>query len=77
MRAGGLGVAGLEATRAALEHGKADEFLLDPADGPDEATREELVRLASLTGAMVEVVEGHGGLRSLGGVGALLRYRHN
>ena len=77
VRAGGLGVAGLEATRAALEHGQVDELLLDPAEGPDEATRADLVRLASLTSATVQVVEGHDGLQRLGGVGALLRYRHD
>jgi hypothetical protein len=77
VRAGGLGVAGPEATRTALEHGQVDELLLDPAAGPDEATRGELVRLASLTAASVLVVEGHEGLRRLGGVGALLRYRHD
>jgi hypothetical protein len=77
VRAGGLGVAGLDATRAALEHGQVDELLLDPAEGPDEAMRAELVRLASLTATSVLVVEGHDGLRRLGGVGALLRYRHD
>jgi peptide chain release factor subunit 1 len=77
VRAGGLGVAGLDETRAALEHGQVDELLLDPAAELDEATRGELVRLAQLTGATVEVVEGHDGLQRLGGVGALLRYRHD
>ena len=67
----------LLATRTALEHGQVDELLLDPAEGPDEATRAELVRLASLTAASVLVVEGHDGLRRLDGVGALLRYRHD
>jgi hypothetical protein len=43
----------------------------------DESTRGELVRLAQLTGATVEVVEGHDDLQRLGGVGALLRYRHD
>jgi hypothetical protein len=51
--------------------------LLDPAAELDEATRGELVRLAQLTSATVEVVEGHDGLQRLGGVGALLRYRHD
>jgi Bacterial archaeo-eukaryotic release factor family 10 len=77
VRAGGLGVAGLDETRAALEHGQVDELLLDPAAELDEATRGELVRLAQLTSATVEVVEGHDGLQRLGGVGALLRYRHD
>ncbi|HEX5504950.1 MAG TPA: hypothetical protein VFW96_20190 [Thermomicrobiales bacterium] len=77
VRAGGLGVAGLDETRTALEHGQVDELLLDPSTALDEATRGELVRLATLTGATVEVVEGHDDLRRLGGVGALLRYRHD
>jgi Bacterial archaeo-eukaryotic release factor family 10 len=76
VRAGGLGVAGLDETRAALEHGQADELVLDPAR-LDESTRDELVRLAQLTSATVEVVEGHEGLQRLGGTGALLRYRHD
>jgi peptide chain release factor subunit 1 len=77
VRAGGLGVAGLEETRAALEHGQVDELVLDPSAGLEETVRSELVRLAQLTAATVEVVEGHEGLRRLGGVGALLRYRHD
>jgi stalled ribosome rescue protein Dom34 len=77
VRAGGLGVAGLDETRAALEHGQVDELVLDPAAELDEAARGELVRLAQLTGATVEVVEGHDGLHRLGGIGALLRYRHD
>ncbi|MFN8534160.1 MAG: hypothetical protein U0556_11495 [Dehalococcoidia bacterium] len=77
VRAGGLGVAGLDETLAALERGQVDELVLDPAAELDEATRAELVRHAQLTAATVEVVEGHDGLRHLGGVGALLRYRHD
>jgi stalled ribosome rescue protein Dom34 len=77
VRAGRLGVAGLEETRAALEHGQVDELVLDPAGEMDDATRGELVRQAQLTGATVEVVEGHDGLQRLGGVGALLRYGHD
>jgi len=77
VRAGGLGVAGLDETRAALEHGQVDELVLDPTAELDEATRGELVRLAQLTSATVEVVEGHEGFQRLGGVGALLRYRHD
>jgi peptide chain release factor subunit 1 len=77
VRAGGLGVAGLDETRTALEYGQVDELLLDPVEGPDEATRAELVRQAELTSATVQVVEGHADLQRLGGVGALLRYRHD
>jgi peptide chain release factor subunit 1 len=75
VRAGGLGVAGTAATRAALARGQGDELLLDPAAELDESERSALVRLATTTGAAVEIVEGHDGLRRLGGVGALLRYR--
>jgi stalled ribosome rescue protein Dom34 len=77
VRADGLGVAGLDETRTALEHGQVDELVLDPSADLDEATRAELVRMASLTSATVDVVEGHEGLSRLGGVGALLRYRHD
>jgi stalled ribosome rescue protein Dom34 len=54
-----------------------DELVLDPAAEPDDATRGDLVRLAQVTGATVEVVERHEQLQRLGGVGALLRYRHD
>jgi hypothetical protein len=76
VRAGGLGVAGLDETRTALEHGQVDELVLDPAQ-LDAAARGELVRMAQVTSATVEVVQGHDGLQRLGGVGALLRYRHD
>jgi hypothetical protein len=75
VRADGLGVVGLERTRTALEHGQVDELLLAPDGEIDEATRNDLVRLAALTGAIVEVVADHPDLQALGGVGALLRYR--
>jgi peptide subunit release factor 1 (eRF1) len=77
VRAGGLGVAGLDETRAALEHGQVDELVLDDQADLDEATRGELVRMAQLTSATVEVVQRHEGLQRMGGVGALLRYRHD
>jgi hypothetical protein len=76
VRAGGLGFAGLDETRTALEHGQVDELVLDPAQ-LDAAARGELVRMAQVTSATVEVVQGHDGLQRLGGVGALLRYRHD
>lgn len=77
VRADGLGVAGLEATRRALEHGQVDELLIDPRAELDEDTRSELVRLATGTGATVEVVADHSAFRQLSGVGALLRYQHD
>ncbi len=76
VRGNGLGVAGPEATRRALENGQVDELLIDPVAVLDEDVRAEFVRQAVLTGARVEVVEDHTGFRRLGGVGALLRYRH-
>jgi peptide chain release factor subunit 1 len=76
VQADALGVDGLERTRAALEHGQADVLVLD-ADAPlEDAARNELLRLAAATGADVEVVTDHAVLPELGGVGALLRYKH-
>ena len=75
VRAGGLGVIGLEATRTALAYGQVDTLVLDAEASIDDDERNALVRLAATTGADVEVVEGHGPLGDLGGVGALLRYR--
>lgn len=78
VRADSLGVAGLEHTRSALEHGQADVLVLTPSAELDDQTRNELIRLATTTGADVEVVAEHEALQRLGdGVGALLRYRHD
>ncbi len=71
---GDLGVGGFDRTRAALEAGAADVVVIDDAFEPAEA-RDELTRLAARTGARVEVVRDHAGLRAHGGVGAILRYR--
>ncbi len=76
VRADALGVAGLGQTRTALEHGQVDVLALTSSAPIDADTRNELVRLAVTTGADVEVIEDHGALEWLGGVGALLRYRH-
>jgi stalled ribosome rescue protein Dom34 len=70
----GLGVGGLEATRSALELGQALEVLLSDDFDPGHATLDELIRRATLTDAPVTFVSDHQGLRSLGGVGALLRF---
>ena len=77
VQADGLGVDGLEPTKAALECGQVDVLVLDKEVPFDNATRNELIRLAATTGADVEVVQEHIVLRELGGVGALLRYKHN
>ena len=75
VRSDGLGVAGLDATRRALDNGQVDLLLLDADAELDDDQRNELIRVAATTGADVEVVEAHPGLARLGGVGALLRYR--
>ena len=103
VRANGLAVTGVDATRQMLEAGAVDTLVLAglPGEPPDAAPghdaralqdrdeiteegedrsldlemRNELVRLAALSSAEVEVVAGHEGLAHAGGVGALLRYR--
>lgn len=77
VRGDGLGVAGLESTCRALEYGQVDQLLLDPTANLDEEVRAELVRLATSTGAGIQVVEDHSSFRQMGGIGALLRYRHD
>lgn len=77
VQADGLGVDGLERTKTALEHGQVDVLVIDEEVPLDSATRSELVRLAATTGADVEVVRQSEALRELGGVGALLRYKHD
>ena len=76
VRSDGLGVAGLERTRTALEHGQVDVLLLDPEADIGDETRRELIRLAATTGADVELVENHVRFQEMGGVGAMVRYRH-
>ena len=73
-RGDAMGVGGLEQTRKALELGAALEVLVDEAAVDGEAL-EEIVRLAALTDAPVTFVSGHEDLLSLGGIGALLRFK--
>lgn len=75
VRAQGLGVIGLQETRDALEHGQGDVLVLAEEAPLDEQERNELVRLATLSSAEVDLVKGHKLLQQMGGVGALLRYR--
>ena len=70
-----LGVAGLEATRAALRAGQVDVLVLSAQTAFPPETRTALIELALRTSARVEVVEENATLDHLGGVGALLRYR--
>lgn len=79
-RGDGMGVGGLDDTRRMLELGAALEVLVNEPAGPDadrldDDALEEVVRLATLTDAPVTFVSGHDGIASLGGVGALLRFK--
>jgi hypothetical protein len=75
LRRSGLAAAGYGPCRAALETGQADRLLLASGGGSlDTRRREELIRLATKTGAHVEVVDRSDLLDELGGVGCLLRY---
>jgi hypothetical protein len=75
IQSGGLGIAGLERARAALERGQVDTLLLaSDVALPDEA-RSTLIELATTTGAAIEIADRSPVLRAFGGVAALLRYR--
>lgn len=74
IRRGGLGVAGLGATREALANGQVDVLVVLRSFDPPAGEKDELARLAERTGAHVEVVAESAGLAALGGVGALLRF---
>ena len=71
---GGLGVAGVDPTREALERGQVLELVLGADGAVDNETRNDLIRIAAQTSAEVSVVGDHEGLARFGGVGALLRY---
>lgn len=75
VREQGLGVIGPQETRHALEYGQGEVLVLAEEAPLDEQERNDLVRLATLSGAEVDLVTGHEILQQLGGVGALLRYR--
>ncbi len=75
VRKQGLGVLGPQETRDALAHGQADTLVLADEAPLDAQLRNELVHLATQTGAAVEAVQAHEALIEAGGVGALLRYR--
>lgn len=75
VREQGLGLVGVQETRDALEHGQVETLVL-AAEAPIAAQeRNELVHLATRSGAALEAVQGHEELNEAGGVGALLRYR--
>jgi hypothetical protein len=75
VRAGSLGIAGLEPTRDALRNGQAETLVLAGEGLVPPETRSELIELATRTDAAIEVVDSNAALQQLGGVGALLRYQ--
>lgn len=75
VREQGLGVIGLQETHDALTQGSGDVLVLADEAPLTEQQRSELVRLATISGAEVDLVKGHETLQQLGGVGALLRYQ--
>ena len=70
-----LGVAGVDETRRALLIGQGMELLIDEGAGLPRDELRELVRAAAATDMRIRFVDGHEGLRSIGGVGALLRFK--
>lgn len=76
MRGDGLGVAGIKATKQALENGQVEILLLDPqAKILDSDTRNEMIRLAETSGATVEMIEDNEKFAAMQGIGGLLRYK--
>lgn len=76
VRGGGLGIAGVSATKQALKTGQIEMLLIDPqTENLDEETRNELIRLAAQTGANVEIIENHEKFAAMDGVGGLMRYK--
>ncbi|MCB1099638.1 MAG: hypothetical protein KDN22_28970 [Verrucomicrobiae bacterium] len=71
---GGLAVAGFDACRDALAGGYADMLVIDQ-DCEDTEAREELVRLATRSGVLIETVRDSERLARLSGAGCFLRYR--
>lgn len=74
LRIGGLAVVGIEQTMRALEWGQADVLVLTKDFDPNHLVKEMMVRLAETKGCSVEIVNESNELRSLGGVGCILRY---
>ncbi|MBD3288036.1 hypothetical protein GF337_04465, partial [candidate division KSB1 bacterium] len=69
-----LAVVGAEDTLKALEAGQVDMLLIDQ-DYKDDASKEEMIKMAVNTGTKIEFVTDNETLRQIGGVGCLLRYR--
>jgi peptide chain release factor subunit 1 len=75
-RSGGLAVVGVKDVKLALHVGQVDELLISAPGQPlESAVVDELVAQARQTSADVTVIEEGSLLASLGGVGAMLRFR--
>jgi peptide subunit release factor 1 (eRF1) len=77
-RANDLAVVGVEETQKALERGQVDELIItaSPADiTAGEQAADELVTKARQTAATIRFIEDTALLSTVGGVGALLRYK--
>ncbi len=75
IRAHGLGVAGTDQTRQALERGQVETLIITEDSMLSDVERDAFTRMAITTDARIEIIPHHDGLRQFGGVGALLRYR--
>ncbi len=69
-----LAVCGKDNTIKALETGQADLLVIEQ-DYPDEADREEIIRLAASASCKIETVKDNESLKDLGSVGCFLRYQ--
>jgi peptide subunit release factor 1 (eRF1) len=73
-RANGLAVVGIDETRKALEMGQVDELVI-ASPPPDERAADELVAKARQTAATIRIIQDPAVLATVGGVGALLRFK--
>lgn len=74
-RAGGLGVAGAEATLRALDMQQVEELLIAARPDRVKGAADEFVAKAQRNSARIRFIENEDLLRDVGGVGALLRFR--
>ena len=74
-RAGGLAVAGVEATLHALDMRQVEELLIAARPGRVAGPTDELVAKAQHNSARIRFIEDDSVLADVGGVGALLRFR--
>jgi len=74
-RAGGLAVAGIEATMRALEMRQVEELLIAAAPDRVNGPADELVAKAQRNSARIRFIEDETLLADIGGVGALLRFK--